>query len=54
MEEAVKILQEDPSQTFAAIAEAVGLNPANFRIQFKQYFGMTPAEYREETLKDQA
>ena len=54
MEEAVKILQDDPSQTFAAIAEAVGLNPANFRIQFKQYFGMTPAEYREETLKDQA
>jgi len=47
MEEAVKILQDDPSKPFTAIAEAVGLNPANFRVQFKQYFGMTPAEYRE-------
>lgn len=47
MEEAVRILRGDLSQPFTTIAESVGLNPANFRIQFKQFYGMTPAEYRE-------
>ena len=47
MEEAARILRADLSQPFTAIAESVGLNPANFRIQFKQYYGMTPTEFRE-------
>ncbi len=46
MEEAVKLLREEPDTTIAAVAEEVGLNLANFRIQFKQQYGITPAEYR--------
>jgi AraC-like DNA-binding protein len=33
--------------TISAIAEAVGFTPANLREQFKQKYGMTPQEYRQ-------
>ena len=47
LEEAVSLLRNEPDLTLANVAEEVGMNLANFRIQFKQRYGMTPAEYRE-------
>ena len=47
MEEAGNLLRKNPGMPFTLIAESVGLNQSNFRIQFKLYYGMTPAEYRE-------
>ena len=41
------MMREDASMTIGSIAIAVGFTIANFRIQFKQRYGMTPAEYRE-------
>ena len=46
IEEAVKLLRDEPSKTVAAIAAKVGFSPANLREQFKQMYGMTPTEYR--------
>ena len=45
--EALRLLREDPSMTVAAIAAAVGFTPANFRFIFKQNYGVTPTEYRQ-------
>ncbi len=47
LEEAVHQLRENPERTLLAIAESTGFTAANFRLQFKQRFGMTPQEYRE-------
>ena len=47
LSEAVKLLHDHPSMTITAIAEAVGFTPANLREQFKQKYGMTPQEYRQ-------
>lgn len=47
LDEAVRMMREDASMTIGSIAIAVGFTIANFRIQFKQRYGMTPAEYRE-------
>ena len=33
--------------TLTAIASEVGFTPANLREQFKQKYGMSPAEYRQ-------
>jgi AraC-like DNA-binding protein len=47
MEEAVNLLRDSPDMTLTAIAAAVGFTPANLRDKFKQLYGMTPAEYRQ-------
>jgi AraC-like DNA-binding protein len=41
------MLHNEPNLTIAAIAKAVGFSPSNFREQFKQKYGMTPQEYRQ-------
>ncbi len=47
MEEAVKLLREQPDLTITAVAKSVGFTLANFRIQFVNNFGMTPMEYKQ-------
>jgi AraC-like DNA-binding protein len=47
MEEAVKLLREQPDLTLTAIAATVGFSPANLRDQFKRQYGMTPGEFRQ-------
>jgi len=47
MEEAIKLMRENPDMTFTAIAEEVGFSLANFRKHFMVNFGMTPQEYRQ-------
>lgn len=47
LEEAVHQLRENPDRTLLTIAESIGFTAANFRLQFKQRYGMTPQEYRE-------
>ena len=47
LEESLRLLHDAPSLTIAAIAKAVGFSPSNFREQFKQKYGMTPQEYRQ-------
>lgn len=47
MQDALRLLQEEPVLSFSDIAQAVGFTPANFREQFKRQFGMTPTEYRQ-------
>ena len=45
--EALRLLRTEPEKNLVAIAAEVGFSPANFREQFKQRYGMTPAEYRQ-------
>ncbi len=47
LEEAVHQLRDYPERTIVSISESIGFTPANFRLQFKQKYGMTPQEYRE-------
>lgn len=47
LEKALHLLRENPDQTIAVIAKAVGFTPSNFREQFKQKYGMAPQEYRQ-------
>ena len=47
LDEAVEMLRESPNLAISDVAEAVGFTMANFRIQFKQRYGMTPVEFRE-------
>ena len=47
LEEAVHQLRENPEKTLLAIAKSIGFTPANFRLRFKQRYGMSPQEYRE-------
>lgn len=47
MAEAVELLRNNPEMTLTAVATAVGFSPANLRDKFKQQYGMTPAEYRQ-------
>ena len=47
LEEALRMLRENPDQTITVIAKAVGFTPSNLREQFKQKYGMTPQEYRQ-------
>ena len=47
MQRAVELLM-DGRRKIAAISEQLGYaNPQNFARTFRQYFGMTPREYRE-------
>ncbi len=47
MEQACILLKESPDKSLADIASDVGMSPQNFRIQFKNIFGLTPTEYRQ-------
>ena len=47
LEEALRLLRDDPDKTISAIATEVGFSSANLREQFKRKYGMTPAEYRQ-------
>jgi len=47
--EAIVLLKGQPDMTVTAIAKAVGFTPSNFREQFKQKYGITPQEYRQNT-----
>ena len=51
VEEALRLLREEPSKTVAAIAAEVGFTPANLREQFKRQYGMTPAEFLKQQEK---
>ncbi|MCR5364430.1 MAG: helix-turn-helix domain-containing protein, partial [Bacteroidales bacterium] len=46
LEESVRLLREQPELSITAIAQEVGFSAANFRLAFKQSYGITPAEYR--------
>ena len=47
LEESLRLLHDEPGFTISAIAKTVGFSPSNFREQFKQKYGMTPQEYRQ-------
>ena len=47
LEEARRLLRDEPTKTISAIATEVGFSAANLREQFKRCYGMTPAEYRQ-------
>ena len=51
VQEALRLLREEPSKTVAAIAAEVGFTPANLREQFKRQYGMTPAEFLKQQEK---
>ncbi len=44
---AVKLLRESPDLTISNVAEIVGFTPANLRVQFINFYGMTPLEYKQ-------
>jgi len=44
---ACKMLRDEPHRPIADIAEAVGFNQRNFRTQFKNAYGISPTEYRQ-------
>ena len=47
LEEALRLLRDEPDKTISVIATEVGFSSANLREQFKRKYGMTPAEYRQ-------
>ncbi len=47
LDEALRMLRDEPEKTVAAIATEVGFSSANLREQFKRKYGMTPVEYRQ-------
>lgn len=47
LEEALRLLRDEPDKTISVIATEVGFSSANLREQFKRIYGMTPAEYRQ-------
>ena len=47
LEEALRLLRDEPDKTLSAIATEVGFSSANLREQFKRKYGMTPGEYRQ-------
>ena len=50
LQEAERLMKENPRLSISAIAQAVGLSMPNLRIQFKQRFGFSPSEYRDSIL----
>jgi len=48
LEESVRLLREQPELPISSVAQEVGFSVANFRLAFKQSYGITPAEYRSE------
>ena len=47
LERACTLLQNEPDKPIKDIAEAVGLTPNNFLRLFRQQYGITPTEYRQ-------
>ena len=47
LQDALRMLENEPEASISLIADAVGFTPANFREQFKRQYGMTPTEYRQ-------
>ena len=47
IQEALRLLHDEPTKTVSAIAAEVGFTSANLREQFKRKYGVTPAEYRQ-------
>ena len=47
LEETLRLLNDEPQKTIAAIATEVGFSSANLREQFKRKYGITPVEYRQ-------
>lgn len=47
LEEALRLLRDEPNKIISVIASEVGFSSANLREQFKRKYGMTPAEYRQ-------
>ena len=52
LEDACRLLQEQPDATINSIAEQVGLTPRNFRRLFTERYAMTPTEYRNEIIQN--
>ena len=52
LDEALRMLRDEPEKTIAAVAAEVGFAPANLREQFKRCYGVTSAEYRAGLLED--
>lgn len=50
MQEAGRLLSEG-HWSINYVSRYVGLRPAQFRVQFKKYFGKTPSEFREKLAK---
>ena len=44
---ACQMLRDEPDRPIADIAKAVGFNQRNFRTQFKNAYGISPTEYRQ-------
>jgi AraC-like DNA-binding protein len=51
MEEAGRLLSEG-HWSINYVSQYVGLRPAQFRVQFKKYFGKPPSEFREKLAKE--
>jgi len=47
LEVACELLKECPEKSLTDIAAEVGMSPQNFRVQFKNHYGMTPTEFRQ-------
>jgi AraC-like DNA-binding protein len=47
LEEALRMLHDEPQKTISAIATEVGFSSSNLREQFKRQYGITPADYRQ-------
>lgn len=47
LEEALRLLRDEPERNVSSIAAEVGFTPANLREQFKRKYGITPVEYRK-------
>lgn len=47
LDAAYDLLHNQPDESIADIAAAVGFTPQNLRLQFKKRYGLTPAEYRQ-------
>ena len=51
LNEAERMMRENPKLSISAVAQAVGLSMPNLRIQFKQRFGLSPSDFRDSILK---
>lgn len=47
LQDAILLMRKEPDTPVGVIAEAVGFTPANFRVQFKHQYGITPTEYMQ-------
>ncbi len=47
LEEAERLIRSRPDMLLSQVAEAVGFNLPNFRIAFKQRYGVSPGDFRD-------